>query len=334
MRAEQGREDILQSLQQRHELEVQLNAVKNVEQHNRMVNAINELGDRIQLLEKSLKEDRRTKMLRAAATEITEQYVEAIMQLRKQCKEVKAKYDALAADEQVKEAIDEVNKAESTSGKLGPSTDFATVDRNLKRLEGNVVSETIPMHRDEGDLWTVSVTFNGLHSCDLTIDTGSADVCLPYKLAGEMGLTPSANDPDVTCMLADGHTVKCKMVFAKTVRVGKFTVEHVECGVMPADCPEAGAMLGQSFLKHFTFRIDNANGKLIMAQVGPRPAAARGKRPSQARRKSPARTRPAFPTRRRAKRAGPSKWSSCSSSTTRSPATTSTTPTLTVNPSS
>ncbi len=271
---EQKKQDILQSLQRRHELEVQLNGVNNVEQHNRIVNWINALGDHIQLQEKWLKDDKGTKLLRASATEVTEHYVEAIMQLRKQCKEVKAKYDALAADEQVKQAMAEVNKGESISGKLGPSADFATVDRNLKKLEGNVVSETIPMRRDEGDLWTVSVTFNGLHSCDLTIDTGSGDVCLPYKLAGEMGLTPSATDPEVTCMLADGHTVKCKMVFAKTVRVGKFTVEHVECGVMPADCPEASAMLGQSFLKHFTFRIDNANGKLIMAQVGPRPRGA------------------------------------------------------------
>ena len=265
--ADQKRQLVLQCLQQRHQLEVQLNAAKTVDQHNRMVNAINELGDRIELLEKSLKEDRTTKALRSAAMEITEQYVEAIMQIRKQCKEVKAKYDALAADQQVKEAINEANKGETIIGKLGPSNDFATVDRSLKRLEANVASETIFMHHDEGGVWTVSATFNGQHSCELTVDTGSADVCLPYKLAGEMGLTPSATDPEVTCILADGHTVKCKMVFAKTVRVGKFTVDHVEVGVMPQDCPEAGAMLGQSFLKHFTFRIDNANGRLIMAQV-------------------------------------------------------------------
>lgn len=47
---------------------------------------------------------------------------------------------------------------------------------------------------------------------------------------------------------------------------------------MPADCLEAGALLGQSFLKHFTFRIDNANGKLIMAQVG-QPGRRTGKHP-------------------------------------------------------
>ena len=142
-----------------------------------------------------MKEDRGAKTLRAAATEITEHYVEAIMQLRKQCKEVKAKYDALAADDKVKEAIDEVNKTESPKGKLGPSNDFAMLDRNLKKLEGSVASETIQMRRDDGDMWTVSVTFNGQHSADLTIDTGSSSICLPYKVAGEVGLTASATDP-------------------------------------------------------------------------------------------------------------------------------------------
>ena len=257
-----------QCLQQRHELEVQLNNVRSVEIHNRMVNAMNELSDRIQILEKSLQEDKGAKAVRAAATEVTEQYIEAVMQLRKQCKEVKAKYTALAADEAIKQAIGAVNKAESATGKLGPSSDFAMVDLNLKKMEGNLVSETIPMRRGDGDVWSVSATFNGQHATDLMVDTGASTVVLPHLIAAEVGLTPSATDPEVTCVLADGHTIKCKMVYAKTLRVGKFTVEHVECGIMPPDCQEAAALLGQSFLKHFTFRIDNANGRLILSQVG------------------------------------------------------------------
>ena len=66
---------INQCLQQRHDLEVQLNGVQNVAVHNRLVNAINELGDRIEILEKALKEDKVPKTLRAAATEIAEHYV-------------------------------------------------------------------------------------------------------------------------------------------------------------------------------------------------------------------------------------------------------------------
>ena len=163
------------------------------------------------------------------------------------------------------------------------------------------------MRRDEGDLWTVSVTFNGQHSADMTIDTGASTIVLPYKMAGEVGLTPSSNDPTITCILADGHLVKCKMVCAKTVRVGKFSVDHVECGVMPADCPEAGAMLGQSFLKHFTFRIDNANGKLIMAQVGQSSGRGRvaGKQPGASKIEEPSEDKTGIPRTAEAEKGGP-----------------------------
>jgi clan AA aspartic protease (TIGR02281 family) len=304
---EQKKQLINQCLQQRHDLEIALNNVNNVEQHNRMVNALNELSDRIEILEKALHEDKVTKTLRATATEVSEQYVEAVMQLRKQCKAVKAKYEELAADAQVKEAIDEVNKTEHPAGKLGPGLEFIALDSNLKRMEASVVSETIAMRRDEGDLWTVSVTFNGQHSRDMTIDTGASSVVLPYKMATEVGLTPSEKDPTITCILADGHAIKCKMVYAKTVRVGKFTVEHVECGVMPADCPEASAMLGQSFLKNFTFRIDNANGKLIMAQVGPANARTRtgGKQTEPAKTDEPGEDKTAIPDLAAGEKGGP-----------------------------
>ena len=67
--------------------------------------------------------------------------------------------------------------------------------------------------------------------------------------------------------MADGRTVKAKQVYASSVRLGKFTVEHVECAVMPADFPNAEPLLGLSFLKNFTFKIDNAGGKLVMSKI-------------------------------------------------------------------
>jgi hypothetical protein len=67
--------------------------------------------------------------------------------------------------------------------------------------------------------------------------------------------------------LADGSIVEAKQVFAPSVRVGKFTIEHVECAVMPADLPKAESLLGLSFLKHFTFKIDSDKGKLVMCKI-------------------------------------------------------------------
>ncbi len=54
---------------------------------------------------------------------------------------------------------------------------------------------------------------------------------------------------------------------AESVRVGKFTVENVECAVMPAEAALAGPLLGQTFLKNFAYKIDRAKGKLVMTKL-------------------------------------------------------------------
>ena len=36
---------------------------------------------------------------------------------------------------------------------------------------------------------------------------------------------------------------------------------------MPADCPDAASVLGQSFLRHFSYKIDSVKGKLTITQI-------------------------------------------------------------------
>ena len=188
------------------------------------------------------------------------------MKLRKQYDEIDEKYDQLTADAKVQKALEAVSK-DGAEFKVGPGPSFAALDRSLKKLESKVLSETITLHEDEGkDIWTASVVLNG-HPMELMVDTGAYSICLPYKTAVDAGLAPSGNAPTIQCRLADGHIVECKQVYVQTVRLGKFTVENVECGVMPADCPDAASALGQSFLRHFTYKIDSVKGKLTMTQI-------------------------------------------------------------------
>jgi clan AA aspartic protease (TIGR02281 family) len=140
------------------------------------------------------------------------------------------------------------------------------------------------LRRGGGNLWHVTATFNGKHAQDMAIDTGASIIALPYSVAAAAGLTPSSQDPTMHVTLADGHQVEAKQIFASSVRVGQFTVDHVECAVMPADLPNAEPLLGLSFLKHFNFKIDNSQGKLVMSRVdqvekgGRRPAGQPGPR--------------------------------------------------------
>ena len=58
-----------------------------------------------------------------------------------------------------------------------------------------------------------------------------------------------------------------KRVVAETVRVGKFTAKNVECAVMPSGLPASTPLLGLSFFKNFSFKIDSGKGQLIMSQI-------------------------------------------------------------------
>ena len=67
-------------------------------------------------------------------------------------------------------------------------------------------------------------------------------------------------------------------MFADRLRVGRFTVENVECGVMLEEYKDAkAAMLGQSFLRHFRHTIDQGRGRWELVSLdGPEHAAAAG----------------------------------------------------------
>ena len=67
--------------------------------------------------------------------------------------------------------------------------------------------------------------------------------------------------------LADGREVQAKLVKIPQVRVGKFIVENVECAVMPENLTNASAILGMSFLRNFSFKIETDTGKLTMSKV-------------------------------------------------------------------
>jgi clan AA aspartic protease (TIGR02281 family) len=258
---------IIAYLQKSRELRAQLNAARTIDLHNNIVNALGELRDRIELLEKSDAEDKAMTNARGAANKMTEDYVGRILELRRIHDKVEAKYETLDADPQVTQAIEEFNKDAEKKLTLGPTTGFLSAGRKLKALEDIVLSQAIPLRSGQGGLWYVLVEFNGKYSKELSVDTGSSVIALPAKMASDVGMAPGPDAPLVQLTLADGHVVTARLVVAEKVRVGKFTAEHVECAVLPAELPNASALLGMSFLQNFIFKIDGEKGHLVMSKV-------------------------------------------------------------------
>jgi clan AA aspartic protease (TIGR02281 family) len=119
----------------------------------------------------------------------------------------------------------------------------------------------------------------------MEVDSGATSMTLPYQMAKDFGLEPKSSDPKIMCVLADGSKVPATMTKLSSVRVGKFTVEDVECAVFDPKAVNAAALLGMSFLGNFTVEIDKQKSELRMVKVdsGDAPkgkAGTKGKKPT------------------------------------------------------
>ena len=258
---------MLTYVQQSRELGAKLPLARNVEQHNQIVTALNELDSRILILRESKQEEQALDRARGAAATLREEFVEHLLALRQFYDEVGERYEALAADPAVRQAVEQYDQSSEKTYRLGPSTLFAGMENKLSRLEKMVLSESIPLRRGDGNLWYVPVVFNGRKTQEMAIDTGASIIALSWEVAHKVGLTPSETDPGMLVEVADGRVVEAKRVVAETVRVGKFTAKNVQCAVMPGGLPPTTPLLGLSFFKSFSFKIDSGNGRLVMSQI-------------------------------------------------------------------
>lgn len=205
--------------------------------------------------------------LHGLGEETRTKYVNQLIDLAAKSEETQKKYEELAADDDVKGNIQKINETAKPKMKLGPSSEFKQIATQLKRLRTDVQSDIVPLVI-ENHVPTVEVTINGKVTRTMILDSGASEVCVPADLAKELELVPGPNDRTVRMQLADGKVVEGKEMMLKSVRVGTFTIENVECAVLPESLIAAQALLGGSFLNHFTYRLDADAGQLHLAQVG------------------------------------------------------------------
>ena len=278
--AEENRQLILGFTQQRRQLRQQLARASSVTEHNQIVETMNELGDRVTLLAEGTDGDQQAqKEVAAAVAERRETFVQRLLDANNLIEEVDKKYADLSADPEVKKAIEEVNQGAKSKVALGPSLAYRNQVKALKRSQGAVHSETIPLRENHGT-FEVDVTLNGKVTKAMIFDTGASSISLSEGLAAKAGLKPTDDDPTVHVETADGRTHKGKLMRLKSVRVGKFTVEDVECVVMAGDL-DAPPLLGGSFLKHFTYKLVPAAGKLTLSKIAGSEGGETAKRPTR-----------------------------------------------------
>lgn len=257
---------IQQMTQQRIFLNQQLVQASTTQEHNRVVGMMNELNDRINLLNNTSEDSGPNKEIRAQASNRREAYIQALLDLRALADSTAKTYDELGDDAEVKEALTALSKPSRPKLTIGPSRAYLANLKLLEKAEGGILTETIQLRNDNGVFW-VDVTLNGKVTIPMVFDTGAGIVSLGEADAAKAGLVPSASDRTITLQVADGTSHEARLKTLNSVRVGKFSVQNVECAVSSKEKTNVPPLLGGPFLKHFTFKMNQAAGTVTFTKI-------------------------------------------------------------------
>jgi clan AA aspartic protease (TIGR02281 family) len=262
-------------------LSAQLANVKDVLTNNRIVGELNTAKGLMESLAEQRDEAaKKAKTARSKVNEIQEDFVETLLRLRQESDDAHHKWEALSADQEVIEAVE---KAGDQTGKklvIQPSATLELVDKQLKKYEESVISETIALANEGNSFW-VNVEINGKPVERMVVDSGASALCLSMTMAKKLDVAPQEANPDVAVRLADGREIPGKIIRLSKVRVGKFTAENVDCIVLGEQAVDAPPLLGMSFLGQFKFELDAAQSQLRIIRVDsgePVPATNRAKK--------------------------------------------------------
>jgi clan AA aspartic protease (TIGR02281 family) len=202
--------------------------------------------------------------VRKKANAAREGYVQQVAEIRALVERLSQRYTALKADADAQRALAEWNAAANTKFEIKPSSYFLNSVKKLESLEKTVTSEKIPLRR-EGNSYFATVVINGKPPQEMIVDTGASSVVLPYSVAIECGVKPEESTATVIATVADGSKVKSKLIQLDSIRVGKFTAEHVECVVLPPGAKNAPTLLGMTYLSRFNFSINGT--ELVLSKI-------------------------------------------------------------------
>jgi clan AA aspartic protease (TIGR02281 family) len=265
--SQSSKELVRELLQESILLNEQLQQSTNVEQHNQIVVMVNQVNARISLLRDGGGADPKLgEQLRSQAATNREKYLQALLDLRARANAITARYETLAKDEEVTQALQELGQKSKTKPTLGPSRTFLANLKLLEKVESAIQTESVELRKEGGVFW-VEVTLNDKITIPMVFDTGASICTLRADLAQRAGLKPSSSDPSIQLRAADGAVTEGRLVKLASVRVGKFTIENVDCAVMPADKKDAPALLGGTFLRNFTYNMNAETGSLKLSRV-------------------------------------------------------------------
>lgn len=144
--------------------------------------------------------------------------------------------------------------------------------REIQEQREHEPKQAALMDKQSGHM-TVEAVLNRKVKAKLVLDTGASIMVLTSKVAASLGLNPTKVGRSGNLMellLADGRKVVSRRVILDSVNVQGSEVEQVEAAILPEqenNVFPCDGLLGMSFLKNFSFKIDQKNDKLVLEKL-------------------------------------------------------------------
>ncbi len=256
---------ITQLNQQLVALNAQLANVTDVATNNRLIGAIGAVEGQLRLAyENRQQREKQESILHEQISAARDGYITHVTAMRKSADDVGRLY--YNADPEVQSLISQLNESASPPVVLQPSSVFLANLRKLDDLQGEILAEDIKLKR-EGNTYWATVKCNGENSLNMVVDSGASTVLLSSNDAAKIGLRPGDKDPLVRLGVADGRSTIGRLMTIRSMQLGQFTIENVECVVLNPEAGNAEPLLGMTFLGRFKFQLDGGKSTLSLTKI-------------------------------------------------------------------
>ena len=143
------------------------------------------------------------------------------------------------------------------------------IDSKLNVLADDFKKYSIGYNR-KGDAIIVEALLNEITKVNFILDTGASIVVISRRIANKLGLNIDDKNLSTFVTLADGRKVRANAVLLDSISIGNLKAKNIQAAVLEKEeAISEDGLLGMSFLKNFTIKIDPKNGKLVLEEFKP-----------------------------------------------------------------
>jgi clan AA aspartic protease (TIGR02281 family) len=174
----------------------------------------------------------------------------------------------------LRKAVDEAPQKIADWKKSHPDIQIQPISRtiytNLDRAEATIATKEVPLEADKAFNW-VAVLIDGKSEKKMVLDPAGDVIRMSANSATALGIDYAGDGVTEEIAMKDGQKLTARRMALKSVQVGPFSAQDVECLVFLKGF-DAPPSLGASFLDRFTYRFDSDAGKLTLTRVELKPS--------------------------------------------------------------